>query len=665
MANSDYIKKVGSFGFCPTARLVGSIGPLTTSVVMTDFSASFANALRVGMAAMIDNEIVAIRAAAGNNLTLGRGCCDTIPAAHADNSIIWFFDDSLGRDETEYAGSATVSIKMLPRTAGGGSIPIEHSPPKQVGFSFRFARPYAPGLVLVNGSPWLTPPTIQTPVEEMLVSWAHRNRVTQQDQLISHESASITPEVGTTYTARAYTAGGILVRTVTGITGSSWTYTLGEMFLDFAAGVGIHAAYVLLSSVRDGLESFQSYRIDFNFDGAGPLIPPVVLPTISDDNSVFNDEGTTTTGWTATNSTMTVVGSTLRSTKVGAGLSANITKSLTFTGTDKDYIFYGKVKASYATNHIGMIWFLNGSKEVSIWFGSDAANTSYNGGAISICGTTGASTRNVATAQLATGYETTGVEFALHFDSKWNRLNCFFKESGKWRFKCRVACDWFSSTAVSLVHTTASPANAWIEFDYLSLCKPNVMAIGDSICEGKTLFSPDPSFGLVNNTNTWQYHSPIYASLRNNLIINKGVGSQSSTQLASRIAADVTTHEPRVVFIHASSNDEGLGVSKATRSAQLQNAVNTVNGVGGQVVLLNSMYGTSTSSDNTPTPDLRDYMKDWWDNYMPSLTGVEEAIDIMAPLNVGNFMNASLAESDGIHPTAYGYQAIGEMIASI
>lgn len=663
MANSDYIKKVGSFGFCPTARLVGSIGPLTTAVVMTDFSASFANALRIGMAAMIDNEIVAIRAAAGNNLTLGRGCCDTIPAAHADNSIIWFFDDSLGRDETEYAGSATVSVKMLPRTAGGGAIPIEHSPPHQVGFSFRFARPYAPGLVLVNGASWFTPPTIQTPVEEMLVSWAHRNRVTQQDQLISHEFASVTPEVGTTYTARAYTAAGILVRTVTGITGSSWTYTLGEMFLDFAAGVGIHAAYVLLSSVRDGLESFQSYRIDFNFDGAGPLIPPVVLPTIADDNAVFNDEGTTTSGWTATNSTMTVVGSTLRSTKVSGGIGANIKKTISFTGADKDYILYGKMLTSNTTNHIAVVWFLNGSKEMSLWFGSSTANTDYDGH-IGLCGTTGASTRN--TVPIIEGsLMAAPIEFALHFDKKWSRINCFFKQSGKWRFKARVACDWFSASEISVVHTSNSPANAWAEFDYLTLCKPNVMAIGDSICEGKTLFSPDPSFGLVNNTNTWQYHAPIYGSLRNNLIINKGVGSQSSTQLAARIAADVTTHEPRVVFIHASSNDENLVVSKATRSTQLQNAVNTVNGAGGKVVLLNSMYGTSAGPDNTPTPDLRDYMKDWWDNYMPSLTGVEEAIDIMAPLNAGNFMNASLTESDGIHPTANGYKAIGEMIASI
>lgn len=412
-----------------------------------------------------------------------------------------------------------------------------------------------------------------------------------------------------------------------------------------AEGAIVPTGYVRLTSGAGG--------------GGGSL-----LPTIADDNATFNDEGDATAGWTTSNATLSVSGSVLRQTKNAAGSSSSMAKALSFTPASKDYILYGKAKASYDTNHIGVIWFLNGSKEVSIWFGSSGANTAYNGGAVSICGTTGASTRNVAIAALGTSYNTTGIEFALHFDSKWNRLNCYFKESGKWRFKVGVNCDWFSSTEIRVLNTTGTPAGGWVEVDYLTLCKPNIVSIGDSICEGKTLHAPNPALGLTNNTNTWQYHAPIYATLRNNLIVNKGVGAQTSAQIASRMAADATDHGPRVVFLHASSNDEGAAISKATRSTNIQSSINTVTGAGAECVLLNAMYGTAAGADNTPTPDLRDYMLDWWANYSTSLTGLALRVNIMSPLLSGGFMDASLTEADGIHPTAFGYQDIGDLLVA-
>ena len=285
------------------------------------------------------------------------------------------------------------------------------------------------------------------------------------------------------------------------------------------------------------------------------------LPTIADDNSTFNDEGTATTGWTASNGSMSVASSYLRLTKTaGTGTLASMSKSVTFTGTDKDFILYGKVRMSAGSNNIGAVWFLNGSKEFALWFGSSTGTTTHDGH-VGVVGTTGSSTRNTAAAIETWGYDSTPVEFALHFDKKWGRVNFYCKQSGKWRFKARAACDWFSATQIQVVLTSNSPTNTWIEFDHLTLCKPNVMSIGDSICEGKTLFSPDPALSLTNNTNTWQYHAQIYQALRNNLIINKGVGGNTSAQIASRITADVLDHEPRVVFLHASSNDETASIS--------------------------------------------------------------------------------------------------------
>lgn len=386
--------------------------------------------------------------------------------------------------------------------------------------------------------------------------------------------------------------------------------------------------------------------------------------TLPDDNAVFSDEGDTTSGWTAFNATLSVSGSWLRQTKAAGGSNSSMTKTIsTFTPTNRDWILYGSVRAA-SSSCIGVIWMLNGSSEVSLWLGTAAANTTSSPGSVSMCGTVGG-IRNVALVASDLSYSTLPVEFALHYDSKFSQLECWFREAdGRWKFKARVACDWFSSTSVSVLTTTASAAGAWIEIDYLSHCKPNVVAIGDSICEGKTLFSPNHTLGLTNDESSWQRHALLFPARRNNLVVNKGVGGQTSTQILARIA-DATDQGPRLVILHASSNDEVGGVSQATRTSNIQSSLNAITAAGQQAVLLNAMYGTSGGSDNTPTPDLRDYMTTWWATYAASLSGSYIPINIMSPLIDGSgFMQIALTQPDGIHPTPAGYEAVGNFIES-
>lgn len=266
MANSEYTVRSASFGFCPTGALTADIDALTTSVVMTDFKASFADPIRVGMAALIDDEIVSVDAFTGNNLTLGRGCCDTVAAPHSADTLIWFFDDSLGRDAVEYAGSEVISVKALPKTFSSGALPVEHSPPKQVSFNFRFARPYPPGYVRVNGAPFDANLMMETGQVKLILTWVNRNRITQQDQLIPYGHGNITPEPGTTYIARVYRDDNVLVRTSLPILGTTWSYDWGSAAWDSGYTTGDRTGYIKLWAVRDGLESFQAYRIDFQYD---------------------------------------------------------------------------------------------------------------------------------------------------------------------------------------------------------------------------------------------------------------------------------------------------------------------------------------------------------------------------------------------------------------
>lgn len=263
MANSDYVVRTGGYGFCPVGYLTASIARLTTAVTMTGYTSPVPTGIRIGMAAMIDDEIVKVVSQSGNNLVLARGCCDTVPALHSSGAAIWFFDDSVGTDFVEYAGTETIGVKVLPRISSGAQVPVANSPPVGLTFNLRFARPYPPGLVEVDGTPWYTVRNLSQANPTLDISWAHRDRITQQDQLIDHLEASIGPEVGTTYELRIYKADNTLVRTVTGEVGTSWAYVYATALTDFTAVAGDHNGYIMLRSMRDGLASFQQYRIDF------------------------------------------------------------------------------------------------------------------------------------------------------------------------------------------------------------------------------------------------------------------------------------------------------------------------------------------------------------------------------------------------------------------
>lgn len=389
------------------------------------------------------------------------------------------------------------------------------------------------------------------------------------------------------------------------------------------------------------------------------------LPTLADNNSTFNDEGEAATGWTPTNATMTSSNSYLRATKVATGSSV-ATKLLTMPSTDRDYIVYGKMRARNASDSCAVLWLLNGSKEVSIWFGSANASSVITPGAVSICGTTGTSTRNVASVASGLSYDSTPFEFALQFDQKFQTLTCWTREAdGRWKWRARVACSWFSAATIDLVFTSSSAAGSWVEFDYLSVCRPNLVVMGDSIGEGKTLFSPNPTLNLTNDESTWMRHARLYPLVRNNLVVNKCVGGNTSPAMQSRIT-DVTNTGARVVFQHASSNDEASGVSLSQRTTSLQAIINAEVTAGMSVVLLNSMTATASAPDNTAPRALMAYTRAWWDNDRAAVTGVSAAVDIALAVKASgsNYMDPAKAQSDGIHPNLLGQPDIGAAVAA-
>jgi hypothetical protein len=197
----------------------------------------------------------------GNNLTIGRGCCDTVPRAHPADTVIWFFDDSIARDEEEYVATDVIGIKVLPRTLTGGIVPVENSPAIPLVFNSRFARPYPPGDVRLDGKPLDAIHTLGPASSPLTLTWAHRDRITQADTLVNHSVADVGPEPGTTYTVQVVNSGGTVLRTESGITGTSWEYTAAAAQSDFGGTTA--QGFIRLKSVRDTLDSWQQYEIPF------------------------------------------------------------------------------------------------------------------------------------------------------------------------------------------------------------------------------------------------------------------------------------------------------------------------------------------------------------------------------------------------------------------
>jgi hypothetical protein len=284
MANSDYTKK-GSGPFCPIAYLAVAVSYLDEAFSIAGLNEPKPNSLKVGMGAMIGEEIVRIVAIGPGVIKVARGCADTVPAEHGAREVIWFYDGYLGTNAIEYAGGEVTSSKIMPFTAGGGQYPIEDAPPNTVQMNWRFWRPYAPGQMRTNGTPWFQPKRIDADNGYLALSWAHRHRVLQQDQLVEHNVGDIGPEPGVTYMARIYNQSNELLRTEVGLNSNTWNYTWSQAIYDFGLQTMLEGNYVEghieFYAVRDGFESWQGYVIPFTISNQGAFMRAASLGVMS------------------------------------------------------------------------------------------------------------------------------------------------------------------------------------------------------------------------------------------------------------------------------------------------------------------------------------------------------------------------------------------------
>jgi hypothetical protein len=252
----------GRAEFCPSAVLDAAVSddPTEQEVAVTGWSQR--RDVAVGTLVSLGDQLVRVDGLSGTSLTVGRGCLDTVPRAHAAGTPILFWQDLAGLSEPRFAAGEEIAAKMLPET-GFGPLPLAQAPEDRVTLASRAVRPLPPGDVRADGLHVSTPAG-----KEMLLSWAHRDRLGQTSAVFDdYLAGDIGPEPGVAYQVRLHWVDAAIDETIEPAAavidvGQATTYALVEA--DYPVlPPGVETAAIRVRAVRDGYEdfSFREFRV--------------------------------------------------------------------------------------------------------------------------------------------------------------------------------------------------------------------------------------------------------------------------------------------------------------------------------------------------------------------------------------------------------------------
>jgi hypothetical protein len=214
-----------------------------------------------------DIEIIAWQTVGGTGATrqitnVLRGVLDTVPVDHPAGAKVFFFGSaplSIVDPTGGYPVDSTVTAKLLPFTAVA-TLPIASAAQLSKTLLSRSLLPLPAGKVRVQGIEW---PTSFAAGADRTVTWATRNRIFQKaaHDVVSQDAGNYPGGSEGDYTIEVRVAG-VLKRTVTGIAGTSWTWTAAMQTTD-GATAGTTAA-IRLYSVNGSLVGWTYQERSFS-----------------------------------------------------------------------------------------------------------------------------------------------------------------------------------------------------------------------------------------------------------------------------------------------------------------------------------------------------------------------------------------------------------------
>lgn len=188
--------------------------------------------------------------------TVKRGVLDTIPRAWPAGTPVWFLDANLeNTDDTARSEAEAVQYKVLPRTSLG-VLDIAAAPIISHTLSARPHLPSRPANVKIGGNPGFTGPVDQQGVDPIPVTWANRNRLTEDAVVLPWDAADVTPEAGqTTRIEIRNVVDGSILTTHDDLPDANFN-------LPAASFAGKSRGRVRVGAKRDGLISLQAHEIE-------------------------------------------------------------------------------------------------------------------------------------------------------------------------------------------------------------------------------------------------------------------------------------------------------------------------------------------------------------------------------------------------------------------
>lgn len=264
----------GGGGYNPVGQLVSTIDYMTSTITISNTTMS--DEIEAPCAVYIgDNftgEILMVKDVSGIGgstltLTVERGIYDTIPSRHDKGTDVWFYEDDIGADWVERIGGEFIEGKCCPYTLSAPPLDPNLVDNQEIEFDWRYSRPYAPGRVYMNGAMrWYNRAEISKVQPVLEITWTHRDRVAQEDRMISHDHDSIGPEAGSRYVVKIFDQDKNVIREEKGIDGTSWSYLWAQAIKDLNIDVqnsgDEYPIKIYLWTTRDDLGSWQYYEMN-------------------------------------------------------------------------------------------------------------------------------------------------------------------------------------------------------------------------------------------------------------------------------------------------------------------------------------------------------------------------------------------------------------------
>jgi len=251
----------------PVSRgvLTNDLPAEVTSVDVEIASITLGTEIRVGTFVVIGSggdygmEMALVTGVGSGTVTLQRGILDTVPRSWPVGTEIWFVgEDQVIDDDSDLAAGITVKYLLLPRTSRDTLDPSEASPIEET-LSDRPWLPLRPANVKFEGMSFGTFDNRQLNLTSFEITWATRNRLTEDSVFLPWDAPSVQPEDGQTTTVAVYDFSGKLLTAHDGLTGESFT-------LPISSFAGRSRGIVKVTSKRDGLESLQGHEIEVIVD---------------------------------------------------------------------------------------------------------------------------------------------------------------------------------------------------------------------------------------------------------------------------------------------------------------------------------------------------------------------------------------------------------------